>query len=76
MIGLILYSNEQVHVYGCFQSILWSPLKNRMPENVRIASFGHPISKSWLRPSVVRPYGLKTDQRTLQLSFNPIAGDG
>ena len=31
-------------------SISWSPLKNRMPKNVRIANFGHPVSESWLRP--------------------------
>ena len=29
---------------------MWSPFKNRMPQNFTVASFGHPVSKSWLIP--------------------------
>ena len=29
---------------------MWSPFKNRMPQNLIVASFGHPVSKSWLIP--------------------------
>ena len=35
----------------CNLIMLWYPLKNRMPKSHTIANFGHPISKSWLRPS-------------------------
>ena len=31
-------------------SILWSPLKIWTPTKFTIANFGHPVSKSWLRP--------------------------
>ena len=31
-------------------SILWSPLNIWTPRNFTIANFGHPGSKSWLRP--------------------------
>ena len=37
-------------VYGYNLSILWSPLKNRTPNTFTIVNFGHPVSKSWLRP--------------------------
>ena len=36
----------------CDLNVLWSPLKNRIPQNFAIANFGHPVSKSWLRPCV------------------------
>ena len=39
-----------MHVYGCNLSILWVPLKNRIPKFNTIAIFGHPVSRSWLRP--------------------------
>ena len=42
---------ELIHVYGCNLSILWSPLKRRMPKNSTTATFGYPVSKSLLRPS-------------------------
>ena len=29
-------------------SILWSPMKNRRPQNFRISNFGYPVSKSCL----------------------------
>ena len=31
-------------------SILWVPLKIRMPKKFTSGNFGHPVSKSWLRP--------------------------
>ena len=37
-------------MYGQNQSILWSPWKIGTPLNFTIAYFGHPVSKSWLRP--------------------------
>ena len=51
MIPLTLYKdimpsfNNQIHVNDCNQIVLWSPLKD-----ITIANFGHPVSKSWLRP--------------------------
>ena len=42
--------DEFVHGYGWNLSILWSPLNIWMPQNFTIAKFGHPVSKSWLRP--------------------------
>ena len=42
--------DEFVNVYGWNLSILWSPLKIWTSENFRIGNFGHPVSKSWLRP--------------------------
>ena len=44
------YFDQSTHVYGWNLSILWSPLKFWMPQNFTIANFGHPVSKSWLRP--------------------------
>ena len=32
------------NVYGCNLCLLWSALKHRMPQNFRIANFGHPVS--------------------------------
>ena len=29
---------------------MWFPLKNGMPRNFTFVNFGHPVSKSWLRP--------------------------
>ena len=46
---IVTYFIEWIHVYGCNQSILGSPLKNRAPQNCTIANFGHPVSESWLR---------------------------
>ena len=43
------YFIREIHFYSCYQSILWSPLKNRMPNNLTIGNFCHPVSKSWLR---------------------------
>ena len=44
------YSNKYVyHVYGSYQSILWSLLKNRTPKMFSNAYFGQPVSESWLR---------------------------
>ena len=37
-------------VYGCIVSIVWSPSKDRTPQNLTINNFGHPVSKAWLRP--------------------------
>ena len=45
---ITLYFIKDIHVYGCNLSILLSPLKNWTPQNLRIANFGHPLSKSWL----------------------------
>ena len=36
--------SEFIHAHGSNQSILWSPLKNRMPKYFTIANFGHPAS--------------------------------
>ena len=44
------YFDTFIHVYGWNLSILWSPLIIWMPKNYTIANFGHPVSKSWLRP--------------------------
>ena len=44
------YFNKFIHVYGLNLNILWSSLKIWMPINFTIANFGHPVSKSWLRP--------------------------
>ena len=49
---IMLYFIEQIHDYGWNLSILRSPIKKRMPKNSTIAIFGHPVSKSWLRPWV------------------------
>ena len=40
------YFNNQIDVYHCNLSILWSPLKNRTPQNFTIAYFGHTVSKT------------------------------
>ena len=45
---MALYNDTKTDVYGCYLSILLSPLKNRMPKRFTIAHFGHPVSKSWL----------------------------
>ena len=37
-------------------NILMSPMKNRTPKNDTIDNFGHPVSKSWLRPWPPDPY--------------------
>ena len=29
---------------------MWSSLKFWMPQNLTFANFGHPVSRSWLRP--------------------------
>ena len=47
------YFDEFIHVYGWNMSILWSPLKIWTPKNFTTANFRHPVSKSWLRHSVV-----------------------
>ena len=44
------YFDKFIHVYGWNVSILWSPLKIWTPQNLTIANFRHPVSKSWLRP--------------------------
>ena len=42
---------KKMHVYDFFSlDILWSLLINKMPTRFRSAQFGHPFSKSWLRP--------------------------
>ena len=48
--------NNEIHCYGCKQSILWSPLKNWTPKIFEIVNFEHPVSKSWLRPWLVEEY--------------------
>ena len=47
---IMLYFIKQIHVHGCNLSGVWSPLTNGVPQNFAIANFGHPVSKSWLRP--------------------------
>ena len=47
---ILLHFIKYIQVYCCNLSILWFPLKNWIHRNVRIANFGHPVSKSWLRP--------------------------
>ena len=47
---IVPYFNNEIQVFVSIQSILWSPLKNRIPQNFTIANFGNPVSKSWLRP--------------------------
>ena len=44
------YFDKFIHVYGFSLNILWSSLKIWMPKNLTIVNFGHPVSKSWLRP--------------------------
>ena len=48
-------SDEFVHVYGWNLSILWSPLKIRMPKIFTSANFRHPVSKSWLKAPAFMP---------------------
>ena len=45
------YFNRKIHVYN--QSILWSPLKNRMPKNLITANVWHLVSESRLRPIIL-----------------------
>ena len=49
--------NEKIHVYDCYLSITVSSLKSRTPKNFTIVNFGHPVSKSWLRPCQQLPLG-------------------
>ena len=49
-------------------SILWPPLKVRTPQNYTIVNFGHPVSKSWLRPC----YRDHLSQQQQQLYLRPI----
>ena len=44
------YFDKFIHVYDWNLGLLWSPFKIWAPQNVIIAKFGHPLSKSWLRP--------------------------
>ena len=44
------YLYEFIHVYGWNLNILWCPFKFWTPNNFTKANFGHPVSKSWLRP--------------------------
>ena len=37
-------------INDCYLIVLLSPLKNRMPKNFTMVNFGHPASKSRLRP--------------------------
>ena len=48
---IIPHFNKFIHVYGWNLSILWHQLKNWTPKTFTIANLGHPVSKSWLRPS-------------------------
>ena len=42
--GVMPYFTMSVYIFGC-SSILWPPLKNRMPKNLHIAKFGHLVDK-------------------------------
>ena len=44
------YVDKFIHVNGWNLGILWSPLKIWTPKHFTIANFGHPVSKSWLKP--------------------------
>ena len=46
------YFDKFIHVNGWNLGILWSPLNIWTPKDFTIAKFGHPVSKSWLRPWV------------------------
>ena len=48
--GVMLYFDKFIHVNGWNLSILWCPLKIWIRQNLTIANFGHPVSKSWLGP--------------------------
>ena len=39
------YFNKEIHINGCNLSILWSPLKKRMPTYFTITNFGHGLSQ-------------------------------
>ena len=47
---IMTYRDEFIHVHGWNLSILWSPLNIWTLQNFTTANFGHPVSKSWLRP--------------------------
>ena len=48
---IMLYFEKFIHVYGLNLSMLLPPLKVWTPKNLTdFANFGHPVSKSWLRP--------------------------
>ena len=75
------YFNEQMHIYGCNLSILWSPLENMKPQKFTIVNSGHPVFKFWLIPSWetfllfchVYCFGIiKTLQRTTD-NFEPLS---
>ena len=59
------YFDKCIHFYGWNLSILWSTLKIWTAKKFTIASFGHPVSKSWLRPWIVG------DIYLLNQSINP-----
>ena len=65
------YFNNEIHVYGYNQSILWSPFKNRTPKNFTINNFGHPVSKSWLKPCFTF-YLLKKEGMGFNAAFNSL----
>ena len=44
------YFDELLLVYGLNLRILWYPLKICTPQNLTIANFRHPVSKSLLSP--------------------------
>ena len=46
---IMSYFNKKNHVHG-YLYILWSHLKNMIPQNFTIVNFRHPVNKSWLRP--------------------------
>ena len=65
-ISCLILIDFNLHAYGLNLNILWSSLKIWTPPQ-KIANFGHPVYKSWLRPVIYcmfLPYSQTKNQNT------------
>ena len=53
------YFDKFIHVCGSNLSILWSPFRIWTPKILKFGNFGHPVSKSWLRPWIRAKFHLQ-----------------